>query len=567
MRFDDTLDTVLATVPSSPASAAAAWRQIVDLVGRGRVDGDGWAMLALAEIRSDVALSVRAASARALFGARPPAALVRMLALDDIAVGAPVLRDAELSDDEWIALLPELSPTARAVLRHRRDLPAKVARALESYGPVDFVLASGAIAVAPASAEVVAEVVPPPPITDPGPFVSVGSIALGLPVVAEALRRENDNEAPSLDPDGVFTIADVVARLEAFQREHDSAPVRAPRVGPIAGRFRFETDAAGTFRWVEGAARGAIVGLSLATLAAPGAPGVDGVAAGAYRRRSRFGDARLLIAGPAETAGAWLISAVPVFDPASGRFTGYRGSARRPRPHEQLERARPAADTLRQLVHELRTPTNAIAGFSEMIEHQILGPVAEPYRDQAAAMRGDAGGLLAAIDDLDAAARIESGALQLRPERIALAALIARIARELTELAAARCATLALPDGDAAVHADLPATERLLSRLIGTLLGAAGAGETIAVRLLDAAGARVGILVDRPAALAAYPGDAVLAIDSEDSPASLLGAGFALRLARNLARELGGSLVIGDRHLTLYLSAAVDRAMGQAQHN
>ena len=36
-----------------------------------------------------------------------------------------------------------------------------------------------------------------------------------------------------------------------------------------------------------------------------------------------------------------------------------------------------APDSLRQLVHELRTPTNAIAGFAEMIETQMLGPVAD----------------------------------------------------------------------------------------------------------------------------------------------------------------------------------------------
>ena len=58
------------------------------------------------------------------------------------------------------------------------------------------------------------------------------------------------------------------------------------------------------------------------------------------------------------------------------------GTARRPRTDERAEPSRPApatpADSLRQLVHELRTPTNAIAGFAEMIETQILGPVPEP---------------------------------------------------------------------------------------------------------------------------------------------------------------------------------------------
>ncbi|MEH3121772.1 MAG: hypothetical protein PGN16_07290 [Sphingomonas phyllosphaerae] len=72
---------------------------------------------------------------------------------------------------------------------------------------------------------------------------------------------------------------------------------------------------------------------------------------------------------------------MPMFDQMTGAFTGRRGQARRPRADERaergLDRERAAgAEGLRRLVHELRTPTNAIAGFSELIEQQLLGPVA-----------------------------------------------------------------------------------------------------------------------------------------------------------------------------------------------
>src|SRR3546814_13581271 len=69
------------------------------------------------------------------------------------------------------------------------------------------------------------------------------------------------------------------------------------------------------------------------------------------------------------------------------RFAGYRGTARRPRADESAapRTAGIVPDSLRQLVHELRTPTSAIAGFAEMIEAEILGPVDDPYRDRAAA--------------------------------------------------------------------------------------------------------------------------------------------------------------------------------------
>ena len=50
-----------------------------------------------------------------------------------------------------------------------------------------------------------------------------------------------------------------------------------------------------------------------------------------------------------------------------------------------------------------------------MIEAQILGPAPDEYRERAGAIRHDTRGLLAAIDDVDTAARIEQDALVLRP--------------------------------------------------------------------------------------------------------------------------------------------------------
>ncbi|MHA6722847.1 sensor histidine kinase [Sphingomonas sp. RS2018] len=558
MRFDDTLDTVLSARPQTPEARSAVWRQVVDLTGRGRVADVGRAVAALSELRDAVPLTVRSASARALFGASPPAPLVTLLAQDDIAVGAPVLRSATLAPDDWSALIPTLTPTARAILRHRRDLPVEAIRALESFGSVDFVLGDDGRqtdTVAPIVAE------PEPVPAEPGPFVTVGRVALGLPLVAEALRQENDNDAPPPVADGGFRIADIVARIEAYQRHEPIAPVAIAKPAAERDRFRFECDANGTIRWADGEMRGAVTGLSLARPAHPGQPGVDAAVAGAWRGRASVRDGRLLV-GAGTHSGTWLVNAVAVFDTASGRYVGHRGIARRPRVHEAA--VSPFADAVRQLAHELRTPTNALAGFSEMIAAEMLGPVAEPYRVQAMAIHDDSRALLAAIDDVDTAARTATGALPVRPEDIVLTDMLGIVARDLAALAAERGATLALGRADAVVHADAPALHRLLSRMIGTLLGAARAGETIALTI-ESTGDSVALTANRPAAFDAYPGEQLYAIDAEACPISLLGAGFALRLARNLARELGGSLGIEARHLTLHLPAAVDRTLGQAQ--
>lgn len=748
MRFDDTLETVLASDLGTPYGVQSAWRQLVDLIGRRRAAAGVRAMGVLRTIRDSVPLPVRAASARALEFADPPPPLVRLFALDELQVALPVLRSARMNSAEWIQLLPELAPAGRAVLRNRRDLSPVVRRALESFGPIDFVLPDETVKEAPVEvmapapeavvAEQLVEVVaidwsevvearPAEPVTveveasepepepaeeapqpelepeveveteekpliywsaatprpvsthdaslsallarlpDPalaaetledaplGGFEPVDAALAEAPAavaepepaeLAQALAAVPDMEdlsfvalaglAPSLigagaqgaaglrnpprpvqsgtdestsvvepiarlesgaqgrameysdslvaearqiaaeaagDDDGTFEIADVVARIDAFWRHREEVGPQPPAPLRPADEFRFETDAKGMIRWVEGVSRAPLVGVSLDSQGGPGASDssrVDGVAAGAFRRRAGFSNARLSVEGESDAAGDWLISAIPVFDPGNGRFTGYRGTARRPRVDERAEPVRIAAgpampaDSLRQLVHELRTPTNAIAGFAEMIEAQMLGPVGDPYRDRAQVIRSQARELLGAIDDLDLAARIDSAALSLVPGTIALRPVLASIADDLAPLAELRGSVIALPIADLSVSGDRRAVERLLARLLATLVSASGQGERIGVHMAPEGADTVAITIDRPQALADYPGDSVLDIDDEREDITLLGTGFALRLARNLSRELGGALVIGRESLTLRLPAAVNEQVGQA---
>ena len=595
MRFDDSLKTVLSADMDSGFGAQSAWRQLVDLMGRGRIAADAPQLARLRMLRQAVPLGVRAASARALAFATPPASLVSLFAEDDFAVAAPLLRTAALDADDWIALLPRLSPQGRALLRHRRDLPIAVVRGLESFGPVDFVLpndraandqAANDEAVPPAAAEMAPVEAPsariaPQPVSTPrlAAVTPVAEAPVDPVIPSPAAPVVVSPAAPAAPPpprpgiDGGFQIADVVARLDAFQRQR--APLapeaEAPAAAP-ATSFRFDSDAAGVICAVEGVTRGPLIGVSLAAGAPQGVVRVDAVINGALRQRQRFADARLDIGGTSDAAGGWRVTGVPQFDTASGRFTGYAAIARRPRVDEEAARSTgksAASDSLRQLVHELRTPTNAIAGFAELIEAQLLGPVTPVYRDHAATIRRHADGLIAAIEDLDTAARIEGRALELRPCAVALEPLLTRIAQDLTPLATLRGTAFDIhPMGDHAAFADDRAMERLLSRLLATLTSAAVAGERIDIAEAPAPPGQVALCFARPQALGTGGEDALLSIDAdaggEDEGAPLLGTGFALRLARNLAAEMGGALLFGDHLLTLRLPAAVEDDMEQA---
>lgn len=286
VRFDDSLKTILAADMATGFGAQSAWRQLVDLMGRGRAVVDEPAIARLRLLRQAVPVDVRAASARALAFAKPDARLVGFFAEDVLAIAAPVLRTATLATDEWLALLPRLTPASRSVLRHRRDLSAGVQRGLQSFGSTDFVLPNpdvdeGAVSSEPivepvvdvtiadeviepsAGERVVAEmlaaepaiatpaivetvaaepvasaVVPPSAPLSETPFMALGAVARGLPFVAEALRHAKlaEAEPPASAPVNAapadrFEISDLVARIEAFNRDRtveDAMPAAAP---------------------------------------------------------------------------------------------------------------------------------------------------------------------------------------------------------------------------------------------------------------------------------------------------------------------------------------------------
>ena len=547
---------------SSPIGAELAWRQLVDLVGRGRVAADDVVIARLRMIRASVPPPVRAASARAVADASPPLSLVMLFAEDEIAVAAPVLRGAQLAPADWAEILPRLSPTGRSILRHRRDLAGEVVAMLASFGSVDFVLASPVAAAFDDGGA-----------NDPGlSATSTGCVAAnhevqpksGVPVGSGGINADGPDQEP-------YEIAEMLKRIAAYQRSRaakqfqNDPQTHLPSDAGQQERFHFETDSAGTIRWVEGVSRTTLIGLSLTHASnGKGVSSVDRAVAQAFRERSAFADLGLVVAGQSAAAGTWRISAVPLFDPATGRFDGFRGNALRSNGDAARDVAAPnavaIADALRQLVHELRTPTNAIAGFAEMIETEMLGPVPEVYRGQATEIRNETANLLGAIEDMDSAARTETAPGQRlgQPlgEGISVTDMLDRIATDLAPLATLRGATIALHglDEQLTLYGDGRAIERLIARLLSTLVAAAGVREQIGVVVSKATPVRIRLVFDRPAGLAS---DTDEADGTSDTPS--LGTGFALRLTDNLATELGGELAVARHTLTLELPIELSR--------
>lgn len=548
MHFDDRLATVLRHRATSERAANTQFRQLIDLLGERPQAGNpslkAAAYLRLIALGEMIPVPVRAAIVgEAGWRFRNPD-LVRWFGEAAPPVAAAALARAQLTGPEWHALIPQLPVRARGFLRHRRDLPDEAIRVLDRLGVLDRAL----------------------PLPEPLELAAEFEELAGLPEPEPLLLASSDVAEPGED------IRALVARIEAFKRARGAPEGDAPRLPldeppppfsrkPLAG-FIFGTDTEGRIDWAEPEFAPLLVGMDLLarTNSLPRRAAGDFTAA--FRNRQPVHEAPIELRGAPAIAGDWMVDAAPRFTRSDGRFFGYVGRLRR--AVVDNESARHAeADRIRQLLHELRTPVNAIQGFAEVIQQQIFGPTPHEYRALAATIAGDAARMLAGFDELDRLARLESGALDLEPGTSDFAAIaraqvaqlqtvlsprVARFEAQWSELPA----PLALAQGEA---------EMLAWRVLATLAGATGAGEAVPLAL-DCTQGQIELRSTLPAALR----QAEDIFNAETRPASgalsagIFGAGFSLRLARAEARAAGGELSrVGDALvLSLPLLTAVE---------
>ncbi len=530
-----TADTMIATIlrqtPVDRRASIAAWRQLSDILAqRGNQLGDDdvrRALHALAVLRPKVPEKVRRDCARALARHGRFAPLVALYANDVPAVSVAMMREARLSEEDWLAVLPATNPMARSVLAGRDDLPETVVRAL----------------------------------------AALGSASVALPHPAALTEEAIEDPAPS-------QISELVRRIDKFQSSR-SQPLGPPPASPRIRAeeresFLFETGPDGVIQWVEGMVRGAIVGLSIAEAAFGGEPGVDGVAAGAFRQRAEIINARLILEGGQQEAGEWRFSALPWFEPATGQFRGYRGSARRPRRNETPYRAatgNAAGDSIRQLIHELRSPLNAISGFAQIISGQMFGPVSQSYRRMAQTIVADAAAVQAIIDDLETAARTgahasaEAGAGGAEAD---IGTIVTQVETDLGGLLDDQqvSVSIARVGGPFCARASDADARRMVGRLITALVDVSEPGAVLVGQLVAEPGHddMLQLRIVRPvsirSATAAELLDPGYSPEGEAPGAAILSLGFSLRLVDSLARAAGGRLDIGDNALTLHLRSA-----------
>jgi signal transduction histidine kinase len=218
------------------------------------------------------------------------------------------------------------------------------------------------------------------------------------------------------------------------------------------------------------------------------------------------------------------------------------------RARVDAERAnRAKSDFLAVMSHELRTPLNAIAGYAELLQIGVRGPItAEQHRDleriQLAQRR-----LLALVNDVLNLARIESGRLHVADDPIRVDELLDSVlplVAPLFEKKGVACTRDAV-DAALVVHGDRERTQQILLNLLSNAVKFTPAGGQVALRAL-ADGERVHIEV-RDSGVG-IPGDMLesvfepfVQVDSTLTRAAG-GTGLGLAISRELARAMGAEL-------------------------
>jgi hypothetical protein len=555
LRFDDRLATTLRHNLDNGASTSTRWRQLIDILSQNpknfNLDAVSDGLLQARHLLPHTDPVERLAAVKSLTGRIQSAPLVQLLAADLAPISAAAIAGARLTDVQWADIVPHLPVRARGFLRNRNDLGPLTRRALWVWSSADFV----------------------------------------LPNLSEDQQNETDVEASSQNtaPQNM-QIRDIVERIERLRRDREVTPLdsfakqhdvteeflqpdkmgeQATDTATPVTEIRFETDDMGTVAWVEGAPRGAVVGVGIAEPAFDDGPGPDAYGASAFRQRMPLENARMRLSGAPIVEGDWRINAAPFFDSASGRFRGYRGIFRRPNVAESPEisrAARASGDKLQQLVHELRTPLGAIIGFSEIIEQQLFGPVSNEYRTLARNILNDAEQLLSGFDDLAIAAKIESGRFVIGVGVTECSWLALRLAERLHGLSETLSVTLNLAKADPVrpFAMDSEVTERLFSRLLSAVIIGCEPGEELNGRFRTELGNRAmnSFQLSLPVKLRALTEQQMLGSfsntqeNSDEMP--FLGLGFSLRLVRNLARNVGGDLRFQKESLLLMLPASRD---------
>ena len=148
---------------------------------------------------------------------------------------------------------------------------------------------------------------------------------------------------------------------------------------------------------------------------------------------------------------------------------------------------RSKSDFLANMSHKLRTPLNAVIGFSEIIKGAMLGDHSiDPYRGYAQDIHDSGVHLLSLINDILHMSKIEAGKLELFEEKVDLSQAIDASVRLIKERAHQNKISLStdIPDELPRLFCDLRKLKQITINILSNAVKFTPEGGSISIRLL-----------------------------------------------------------------------------------
>lgn len=213
---------------------------------------------------------------------------------------------------------------------------------------------------------------------------------------------------------------------------------------------------------------------------------------------------------------------------------------------EHANRAK--SEFLAAMSHDLRTPLNAIAGYADLVEAGVYGPVTDDQRGALERIRHSGKHLLTLINDILSFARIEAGSLQLQITDVVVNEILAT-AESLIEIQAqSKGLSLFVHRGavDVRVQADRERTIQILANLLTNAVKFTDIGSvtvdwhvhdhSVCIQVRDTGR---GIPADRQAAIFQPFVQVGHSVEEQRE-----GIGLGLAISRELARAMEGDLSV-----------------------
>jgi signal transduction histidine kinase len=212
---------------------------------------------------------------------------------------------------------------------------------------------------------------------------------------------------------------------------------------------------------------------------------------------------------------------------------------------------------LRTISHELRTPMTAVIGYTGLLSDEVSGPMNLVQKDYLRRMRDSSEHMLALIEELLGFAKLDAGEDDVCVQRVIASEVVEEALGVILPLARKKGlrVRVEMPDTSIELHTDPLKLRQILINLIANAVKYTDRGDVLLIVRIDGVGAELRIYFE-----VTDSGQGISAEDQQHIFESFwqvdrtltrtsAGTGLGLAVARQLARLLGGDVVVEKSEL------------------